>query len=831
MRHSHIEGVTLITSHGQLGELACAVGGARRVAIDTETHDATVDTDGTWLALRVVAIATRDHEGTLRSFVVDVRDVAPALLAPLLSAVPEADAWNATFDEKVLALSGCPVRRWRDAMLTDALLCAGSVGFDWYHSLAQAARRHLGVTLTGKDTVRAGFDATSDLTEDQVAYAAQDAVVTLQLAERLDQLAEESGLTGVVELEQRARPFIARMTRVGLPLDTAGWSRRLVEHETLRDRALARLAELTAPADPTLFTDASEPLRPRFNPDSETQLRTAFNEYAAEAVATLTGGRLLGRTDPVDRTTLKSLIRQGEANPARPPLARGADLARAVLEYRTHAKMLSTYGDALVRQVGTDGRLHPRYKQALVATGRLASDRPNAQNLAPELKGFLRPPPGRVLVYGDLSQAELRVLAQLAGESRMVEVFRSGGDFHAQTAERMFNLDMAHLVDADPEAYAAARKKAKGVSFGLPYGLGAASLATTLTVEAGVETTPVEARQLLRAYAEAFPDVAAWLGGRDGFVDALAEQPPTVDWDATWRLYDTWTLISSAPAELRRKTRTGVGIDQLVEALAGDADEAARTALAERVSWALSFDAAVVLVDERTPFSFEGRTLSGRRRLYQVPMDSDGADRYAGVLTSAMLLAATTDKADAAAIRDAWAEANSVDLPSGVGRAPVGADRFAHRNAERARCLKAFEGANRPLKAVFVRHIIDEMGGRAGQWLLGAALADQIRSSRRRFRNQPIQGLVADIMLDAFGVLSEQVLPFFASAEPVLSVHDSVVIECDEADAAVLRDRLQVTLESAMSRWCPDVPPKADCDVRTSLDDSDVVSSVPTGRC
>jgi DNA polymerase I len=120
--------------------------------------------------------------------------------------------------------------------------------------------------------------------------------------------------------------------------------------------------------------------------------------------------RLLDDTDSVRAGVLKEI---------------GGELCQALLEYRNHAKILSTYGDSIGEFVHPDGRLRPQYLQVVgTNTGRLASRNPNAQNFTPRMKPFLRPPqPHRVFVHADLSQAELRYLAQVADDEPLRQAF------------------------------------------------------------------------------------------------------------------------------------------------------------------------------------------------------------------------------------------------------------------------------------------------------------------------------------------------------------------------------------------------------------------------
>ncbi|MFW2380734.1 MAG: hypothetical protein ACN4GZ_03170, partial [Acidimicrobiales bacterium] len=169
-----------ITEPGELTHLRNALVGASRVAIDTE-----VPIDGPGRGeLRVMSVAIRDLDGSESSFVVDVRDLDAHELAPVLTGI-HADAWNANFDARVLdnAVWGTSDTTtdllWWDAQLGDALLHQGRSGFTWFHGLAWAASHYLGFEAQGKGTTQLSYTASDDLTDDQIRYAAADAVETL----------------------------------------------------------------------------------------------------------------------------------------------------------------------------------------------------------------------------------------------------------------------------------------------------------------------------------------------------------------------------------------------------------------------------------------------------------------------------------------------------------------------------------------------------------------------------------------------------------------------------------------------------------------------------
>ena len=829
--------VELVTQESELSKVYADIKKSLRVAVDTETHGETSFLNGLWSKLRVIAIGIK-LPGSYKSYVVDVKDISVESLANLMATIEVADAWNANFDQAVLELYGCDVKSWRDAMFTDSIIHSGITGFEFWHSLAHSAKKFLNVEMLGKGSTQVSFDGSTPLTEEQIRYAGFDALITLMLAEKLDSIVSEKGLEIPVDLEQKARPFILQMMNNGMPFDSESWNSEVIKyHEKGRADALLELANLTGGGEITLFGETNEP---PWNPDSDQPTREALNTYAREAVHAYTKGRDLNSSDKVDKTTLKQIEHP---------------LAEALLRYRGHAKVLSTYGDNLNKYIH-NGRIRPQYKQGgVVATGRLASDKPNAQNLDPAMKKYIRPPDRvtpsgekvkRAFVYADLSQAELRVLAQVSNEERMRELFRLGGDFHARTAGDMFRVDMDELKEADAEAYSLYRKKSKGVNFGIPYGLGAAALATNLSVNSGVLTTASEAQAMLDSYAKAYPNVNGWLSARDDFVKNCMGKHDIIDWNSSFTLHEQWNKVDSARKVFKKHNGRFPSSLEILESLYSSdelsSDDFKDSKLKE-VNWVLSFDRPVLVTHEGDPFVFESRTLTGRRRLFAVPLDSSPKDKFEGIITSAAILICTSDKQPVADLRQRFADRHYLDLPKGIYRCkkkPNESDRdyrnrsFEFRKRERIAVVKAFEGAKKPLKYELLRfveeNLQDDNGNIIGAsavrgYLLPMAFADQIKAKNNQFRNHPNQSLVADIGFQYYADLYE-ILQNYTEAYPIQAVHDSIAIECDLSEAFALRDAVQQSLENAMAYWCPDVPAKADSDVRTSLADRDVIEHI-----
>ena len=459
--------VTLVETTS-LGTFQAAIASSISTAIDTETAynpHAFVGPNAAPGALRVISAATRTSDGTEQAWVLDVMNLNRLTIASILSGV-DAKAWNADFDARVLDRDLFdPARKtdsattsisWWDAQLADALLHQGRTGFSFYHGLAWAVEWYLGLTAEGKGTTQLSYNDVDPLSDDQVLYAAADAVETLWVADEISNRIDEAGLLEVCRLEQQARPFLDHMERVGLPFDWSGWEQRLDRMEQRRTQVSSELADLTGGGQASLFGDT---LEPSWNPASERQAKEVLNEWSPDEVlawslAKFGEARPLLPTDPLTATVLSEI---------------GGSICASLLEYRDLSKVLSTYGESIREHIDDLGRMHSEYLQVVgTNTGRLASRRPNAQNFSPKMKEHIRPPdPDRVFVYSDLSQAELRFATQVAGDENLRDAFIAGEDIHAATAERMFGVDMPSLNASQPHLYSEYRDKAKRINFGI----------------------------------------------------------------------------------------------------------------------------------------------------------------------------------------------------------------------------------------------------------------------------------------------------------------------------------------------------------------------------
>lgn len=191
-----------------------------------------------------------------------------------------------------------------------------------------------------------------------------------------------------------------------------------------------------------------------------------------------------------------------------------------VLEYRKLTKLNSTYVEGLLKVVGEDGRVHSFFKQTETRTGRISSTEPNLQNipvrteLGRNMRKFFIAKKGCVLLDADYSQIELRVLAHIANDKRMIEAFENGDDIHAITASQVFDMPLA-FVDSSM------RSAAKAVNFGIVYGIGAYSLSQDIGVSVA------EADRYIKQYLEKYSGVKEYMdkivrdGAENGYVCTL----------------------------------------------------------------------------------------------------------------------------------------------------------------------------------------------------------------------------------------------------------------------------------------------------------------------
>ncbi|WP_341201907.1 DNA polymerase I [Planomicrobium okeanokoites] len=192
-----------------------------------------------------------------------------------------------------------------------------------------------------------------------------------------------------------------------------------------------------------------------------------------------------------------------------------------ILLYRQLGKLLSTYIEGLLKEIHDDGKIHTRFQQALTTTGRLSSTNPNLQNIPVRLeegrkirKAFVPSEPDWVMVAADYSQIELRVLAHMSEDDRLVQAFKDDQDIHTATAADVFHVPLEEVTGD-------MRRAAKAVNFGIVYGISDYGLSQSLNIPRK------EAAEFIDRYLKSFPGVQQYMTNivssakKDGFVTTL----------------------------------------------------------------------------------------------------------------------------------------------------------------------------------------------------------------------------------------------------------------------------------------------------------------------
>ena len=181
-------------------------------------------------------------------------------------------------------------------------------------------------------------------------------------------------------------------------------------------------------------------------------------------------------------------------------------IVKDILEYRQLAKLKSTYADGLVGEIAEDGRIHSTFNQTITATGRISSTEPNLQNIPVrmELGRLIRkvfvPEEGYVFLDADYSQIELRVLAHMSRDEKLIDAYRKEEDIHRITASQVFHVPFEEVTDLQ-------RRNAKAVNFGIIYGISSFGLSQDLSI------SKKEAAAYMEQYFETYPKIKDFIDG------------------------------------------------------------------------------------------------------------------------------------------------------------------------------------------------------------------------------------------------------------------------------------------------------------------------------
>ena len=312
--------------------------------------------------------------------------------------------------------------------------------------------------------------------KDVVAYAGEDADITLQLKEHLSKEIEAHEMHELLHsLEQPLVPVLANMEYEGVRVD-----------ESVLKIMSDDLQQESIKAQDDIYRLAGV----EFNIASPKQL----------------GEVLFDKMKLVDKPKKTKTGQYATGEEILSKLANEHEIVNRILDFREFQKLKSTYVDALPEMISKrDGRIHTNYSQAVAATGRLSSINPNLQNIPIRTakgreirKAFVPRDENHILMAADYSQIELRIMAAFAKDEDMIEAFKNGRDIHATTAAKIFKVPLEE-VDSDM------RRKAKTANFGIIYGISAFGLSQRLNIPRS------EAQDIISSYFEEFAAVKKYM--------------------------------------------------------------------------------------------------------------------------------------------------------------------------------------------------------------------------------------------------------------------------------------------------------------------------------
>ena len=325
--------------------------------------------------------------------------------------------------------------------------------------------------LMGKETLQKAWENSSEGLE---AYACYSAYTALAAKKPVTEALKETGMWKVYEEIELPLVFtLDSMEKWGIRVKGD-------ELKAYGEKLSVRIHEL----EKLIYVQAGE----EFNINSPKQLGVILFEKM---------GIPGGRKTKTGYSTAADILEK---------LAPEQPIVKDILEYRQLTKLKSTYADGLGAVIEEDGRIHSTFNQTITATGRISSTEPNLQNIPVrmELGRLIRkvfvPEDGYVFLDADYSQIELRVLAHMSGDEKLIQAYKEAQDIHRLTASQVFHVPFDEVTPLQ-------RRNAKAVNFGIVYGISSFGLSQDLSI------TRKEAAEYIEKYFETYPKIKSFLDG------------------------------------------------------------------------------------------------------------------------------------------------------------------------------------------------------------------------------------------------------------------------------------------------------------------------------
>lgn len=359
------------------------------------------------------------------------------------------------------------------------------------YQIEDIANEYLGIMLCGFKQRFQKMSVHTVITEKEdefLEYAGYEAYVILEAGNLLKEKLKEQGMLSLFETIELP------LTRVLFDMEEEGV---LIDREELKrygESLVGRIAEL----EQTIYEQAGT----TFNINSPKQLgEILFNKMG------LPGGK---KTKTGYSTAADVLEKLSEEYP----------IVSDILEYRGLTKLKSTYAEGLTSCIKEDGRIHTTFNQTITATGRISSTDPNLQNipirmeLGRQIRKAFVPKKGYVFMDADYSQIELRLLAHISKDEKLIDAYHMNSDIHRITASQVFHTPFEEVTDLQ-------RRNAKAVNFGIVYGISSFGLSQDLSINRK------EAAKYIEDYFHTYPEVKEFLerivkeAKEDGYVTTI----------------------------------------------------------------------------------------------------------------------------------------------------------------------------------------------------------------------------------------------------------------------------------------------------------------------
>ena len=509
------------------------INNCKTFAIDTETDSVnTVSAN-----LIGISLAVTEKEGCYIPIAHDYEDCPNQLdidyivknLGPVIERNQEkAIGQNLKFDIPILERHGIKITKFHaDTMLMSYVLNSTATR----HGMDRLADYYLDYSTTKYSDVTGTASKQISFSEVRLDiatnYAAEDADITLRLYNVLKPLLKEKPLQEKLlhDIEYPLVNVLSRVEQNGAKID----KKKLAEHSK-------ELGETINDLSSKAYKIAGE----EFNLDSPKQLLEILYEKQ--------GLPILKKTPKGQPSTNEDTLKR---------LSEEYELPKIILQYRTLAKLKSTYTDSLINiENPKTQRIHTSYQQAITSTGRLSSTEPNLQNIpiktaeGRRIREAFVPEKGNVLISADYSQIELRIMAHLSKDKNLTHAFNNNIDVHSSTAAEVFGVCIDDVTQDQ-------RRSAKAINFGLMYGMSAFGLTRQLGIPRG------EAQEYLDAYFARYTGVRDYMDN----IKAKAKEDKYVETIMARRLY--LNEINAANG-LRRQAAERAAINAPLQGSAAD---------------------------------------------------------------------------------------------------------------------------------------------------------------------------------------------------------------------------------------------------------------------